>query len=78
MDARIRGQRTGSSLNRRHRHRCAPAPGARSAPVVRTRLPPQLAGLRVALVHDWLTGIAGARSAWRCSAAAFPRRSFIP
>ena len=79
MDARIRGTATSilpefaerAGGNRRRSLLNRP-------PDFDREIPAPLSGLRIALVHDWLTGIAGARSASRCSAARFPTPSFIP
>ncbi len=47
--------------------RVAPSQGSRQA------LPPTLAGLRVALVHDWLTGMRGGEKCLEVLCRAFPR-----
>jgi len=56
MDARIRG-----TTNKR-----------RAAPVSELDLPEQLVGLRVALVHDWLTGMRGGEKCLEVLCRTFP------
>jgi glycosyltransferase involved in cell wall biosynthesis len=76
MDARIRGD--GNGLRSRSRDRI---PGTHRR-VATDRgieseldVPPQLAGLRVALVHDWLTGMRGGEKCLEVLCRSFPHAS---
>ena len=79
MDASIRG--TGASV----RHGPAHLDAETSERAIRDdthgddhdTLPLALSGLRVALVHDWLTGMRGAKNAWRSCAGSSRAPRFI-
>ncbi len=73
MDARVRG--TGSSVHTGNGEAVA-ATRWRAAhdrpPESEFAIPPQLAGLRVALVHDWLTGMRGGEKCLEVLCRVFP------
>jgi glycosyltransferase involved in cell wall biosynthesis len=73
MDARVRG--TGTSVHTANGDSVVAA-SRRSAPdrplESELNIPPQLAGLRVALVHDWLTGMRGGEKCLEVLCRAFP------
>jgi glycosyltransferase involved in cell wall biosynthesis len=73
MDARIRG--TGPSVHTGIADRVATTgrrPALDRGPHFNLEVPPQLAGLRIALVHDWLTGMRGGEKCLEVLCRAFP------
>ena len=72
MDARNLRTATRTQFGTADTGTVRPATGCAIGRCVRTDIPPQLAGLRVALVHDWLTGMRGGEKCLEVLCRAFP------